>query len=78
MYVSKRQWDFVNRGARACFFGLTENEYNCRRPITGQYVTLTLEYEQDSYLDALMDLKVFGHRKYLNMKSFNNFDSLRM
>ncbi|VDH93937.1 Hypothetical predicted protein, partial [Mytilus galloprovincialis] len=60
MYVSKRQWDFVNRGARACFFGLTENEYNCRRPITGQYVTLTLEYEQDSYLDALMDLKVFG------------------
>ncbi|XP_071128650.1 G-protein coupled receptor GRL101-like [Mytilus edulis] len=60
MYVSKNQWDFVNRGARACFFGLTENEFHCRRLITGQYVTLTLEYEQDHYLDSLMDLKVFG------------------
>ncbi|VDI03838.1 relaxin family peptide receptor 2 [Mytilus galloprovincialis] len=60
MYVSKNQWDFVNRGARACFFGLTENEFHCRRLITGQFVTLTLEYEQDHKLYALTDLKVFG------------------
>ncbi|CAG2192076.1 unnamed protein product [Mytilus edulis] len=60
MYISIHQWDFVNRGAMTCFFGLTDNYFRCRRPITGQYVTLTLEYEYDTVLKGLAELKVFG------------------
>ncbi|CAC5370001.1 unnamed protein product [Mytilus coruscus] len=60
MYISIHQWDFVNRGAKTCFFGLTDNYFRCRRPITGQFVTLTLEYEYDTILNGLAELKVFG------------------
>lgn len=65
MFVSINQWDFVNRGALTCFFGLTVFNFRCRRPITGQYVTLTVEYEHMFHLSALTDLKVFGFRKFI-------------
>lgn len=71
MYVSINQWDFVNRGSKACFFGATAYNFHCRRPITGQYVTLTLEEDLIANLYALTDLKVFGFRKYLKRNRLN-------
>ncbi|CAC5409404.1 unnamed protein product [Mytilus coruscus] len=60
MYVSINQWDFVNRGAMTCFFGVTKTDFLCRRPIIGQYVTLTLELEYITAIQDLADFKVYG------------------
>lgn len=64
MYVSKDQWDFVHHGAVACFFGLTMSTFICRRPIIGQYVTITKEYDFNVELKRVVEIKVHGLGKY--------------
>ena len=64
MYVSKDQWDFVHHGAVACFFGLTMSMFTCRRPIIGQYVTITKEYDFNVVLKDVVEIRVHGLGKY--------------
>jgi hypothetical protein len=47
-------------GAVACFFGLTMSTFTCRRPIIGQYVTITKEYDFNVQLKHVLEIKVHG------------------
>ena len=72
VYISMEQWDFFNRGAKTCNFcklNLNDSLINkcaCRRPITGQYVTLVIEYFGQKKHLYVLEINVYGSGKIYN------------